>query len=121
MPEHLVVIAGDVDDLRTALGTLEQAPDHVVVRGGPVEFLLEPPAVDHVEQATTWGLAPYRVSCAPERGVEVVKHGSEKERIREGCGGRGRSAGRRCACEAGIKNIESRSEVTTVEVPKKRT
>ncbi len=48
LAEHLVVIAGDIDDPRAALGALEDAPDDVVVRRGPVELLLQPPAVDDV-------------------------------------------------------------------------
>ena len=48
LAEDLVVIAGDVNDAGTPLGALQQPPDHVVMRSGPVEFLLQPPAIDHV-------------------------------------------------------------------------
>ena len=43
-----LMIAGDIDHLGAALGALEQSPHHVVMRGRPVEFLLEAPAIDDV-------------------------------------------------------------------------
>ena len=48
LAEHLVMVARDVDHPRAAPRALEQPPHHVVMAGGPVELLLEPPAVDHV-------------------------------------------------------------------------
>ena len=48
LPEHLVMIAGDIDDAGATLGALQDAPDDVVMRGGPVEALLQAPAVDDV-------------------------------------------------------------------------
>jgi hypothetical protein len=48
LAEHLVVIAGDIDDPRTALGALQHPPHHIVVRGGPVKAPLHAPAVDDV-------------------------------------------------------------------------
>ncbi len=45
---HLVVIARDVDDPGAAPRPLEDPPDDVVVLGGPVDLLLQPPAVDDV-------------------------------------------------------------------------
>src|SRR3546814_10964586 len=48
LAEHLVMIAGDIDDAGAAPGPLHQAPDDVIVRGGPVEAALQTPAVDDV-------------------------------------------------------------------------
>src|SRR5690606_30832181 len=48
LPEHLVMVAGDIDDARAAPGALENPPDDIVVRRRPVELLLQPPAVDDV-------------------------------------------------------------------------
>src|SRR3546814_4930796 len=45
---HLVVIAGDIDDVRAALGALHDAADDRIVPLGPVKALLQSPAVDDV-------------------------------------------------------------------------
>src|SRR6185437_10906927 len=44
--QHLVVIAGDIDDLRPLPCLAEDLLDNVVVALSPVPGLLEPPAVD---------------------------------------------------------------------------
>src|SRR3546814_18298022 len=51
LAEHLVMIAGDIDDAGAAPGPLHQAPDDVIVRGGPVEAALQTPAVDDVTRS----------------------------------------------------------------------
>src|SRR3546814_17416044 len=48
LAEHLVVIAGDIDDVRAALGALHDAADDRIVPLGPVKALLQSPAVDDV-------------------------------------------------------------------------
>ncbi len=48
LAEHLVVVAGDIDHPRAALGALEDAPENVVMARGPVKFLFESPAIDNV-------------------------------------------------------------------------
>src|SRR5690606_30461654 len=48
LAEHLVVIAGNIDDPRAAPGALEDPPDDIIMCRRPVELLLEPPAVDDV-------------------------------------------------------------------------
>ena len=48
LAEHLVVVAGDVDHARAAPRALHDAPHDVIVRGRPVELLLQPPPVDDV-------------------------------------------------------------------------
>jgi hypothetical protein len=48
LAEHLVVVARHVDDTGAALGALHDPPDDVVMRGRPIEFFLQPPAVDDV-------------------------------------------------------------------------
>ena len=62
-PNHLVMIAGDVDDPRAAVRALEDAPDDVVVFGRPVELLLQPPSVDDIAD---------EVQCLAVRMVEEV-------------------------------------------------
>ena len=48
LAEHFVVIAGNIYDPRATLGPLQNAPDDVIMRGRPVEFLLQAPAIDNV-------------------------------------------------------------------------
>ena len=48
LAEHLVMIAGNVDDAGAVLGALHHPPDDRIVTLGPVEALLHPPAVDDV-------------------------------------------------------------------------
>src|SRR3546814_14932100 len=45
LAEHLVVIAGDIDDVRAALGALHDAADDRIVPPGPGKALLQLPAV----------------------------------------------------------------------------
>src|SRR3546814_6588084 len=47
--DHLVMVAGDIDDARAALGALEHAPHDVIMLGRPEMPLLEPPAVEDRE------------------------------------------------------------------------
>src|SRR3546814_19887101 len=46
--DHLVVIAGDIDDAGAALRALQHAPDDVIMLGRPEMPFLEAPAVDDV-------------------------------------------------------------------------
>jgi len=48
LAKHFVVIAGHIDYASAAFRPLHDAPDDVVVRIGPIEFLLHPPAIDDV-------------------------------------------------------------------------
>src|SRR3546814_21172380 len=46
--DHLVMIAGDIDDAGAALRALQHAPDDVIMLGRPEMPFLEAPAVDDV-------------------------------------------------------------------------
>ncbi len=48
LAEHLIMIARDIDDPGPAMRALQNAPDDVIVRGRPVELLLQPPAINDV-------------------------------------------------------------------------
>ena len=94
--EHLVVIAGHIDDARAVLDLGEDGVEHARVRGRPEPILLQPPAIDDVADKIERLAIIVGEEVGQKFGFTTARAqmdvGNKKARDDGGCDGAGRWA-----------------------------